>query len=316
MLQHFDNGRHRGVPALRVVALATLVVAADRRVAAASGAATRGEAAGHDRLEGLHGAVRPRRTLRPGARGPRLRRHRQAQPRLDGDHRRGRAPGRHRRLPGVHRDDVARTSASCATGRPPLREALRRRPDSATGKRGLRLLQPGTFNDGNAIACTIEFTTQNRVRKISDLRRVMAKTRYATIAEQLTRAERRAVDQAALRLHASATSRRTTSAPVQGRRGRRRRLRLRVRHRPADRQPEARRAAGTTSASGHSTTSRRSCARAGPSAGSRVVSKVLARVNTQARRPDDDRAERAGRHREGGSGGRRGGVRRATGFLK
>jgi osmoprotectant transport system substrate-binding protein len=56
-------------------------------------------------------------------------------------------------------------------------------------KRGLRLLAPGNFNDGNAIACTQAFSTENRVRKISDLRRVAGETRYATIPEQLTRAD-------------------------------------------------------------------------------------------------------------------------------
>lgn len=53
-------------------------------------------------------------------------------------------------------------------------------------KRGLRLLTPSRFNDGNAIACTRSFANRNAIRSLSDLKAVADRTRYATIAEQLT----------------------------------------------------------------------------------------------------------------------------------
>ena len=55
------------------------------------------------------------------------------------------------------------------------------------GKRGLQLLPSARFNDGNAIACTAAFAKKkNKLTTLSDLAKVAKKTRYATIAEQLT----------------------------------------------------------------------------------------------------------------------------------
>ncbi len=54
------------------------------------------------------------------------------------------------------------------------------------GKRGLELLPSARFNDGNAIACTAAFAKKNKLKTLSDLAKVAKKTRYATIAEQLT----------------------------------------------------------------------------------------------------------------------------------
>lgn len=54
------------------------------------------------------------------------------------------------------------------------------------GKRGLELLPSAKFNDGNAIACTAAFAKKYNLKTLSDLAKVAGKTRYATIAEQLT----------------------------------------------------------------------------------------------------------------------------------
>lgn len=53
-------------------------------------------------------------------------------------------------------------------------------------KRGLELMTPAKFNDGNAIACTAAFVKKNKLKTLSDLAKVAKQTRYATIAEQLT----------------------------------------------------------------------------------------------------------------------------------
>ena len=53
-------------------------------------------------------------------------------------------------------------------------------------KRGLDLLPSAKFNDGNAIACNAAFAAKYRLKTLSDLAKVASKTRYATIAEQLT----------------------------------------------------------------------------------------------------------------------------------
>lgn len=53
-------------------------------------------------------------------------------------------------------------------------------------KRGLDLLPSAKFNDGNAIACNAGFAKKNKLKTLSDLAKVASKTRYATIAEQLT----------------------------------------------------------------------------------------------------------------------------------
>ena len=53
-------------------------------------------------------------------------------------------------------------------------------------KRGLDLLPSAKFNDGNAIACTAGFAAKYKLKTLSDLAKVASKTRYATIAEQLT----------------------------------------------------------------------------------------------------------------------------------
>lgn len=52
--------------------------------------------------------------------------------------------------------------------------------------RGLTLLEPTNFSNGNAVACTKEFTDANGVATMSDLAAVADKARYATVAEQLT----------------------------------------------------------------------------------------------------------------------------------
>ena len=53
-------------------------------------------------------------------------------------------------------------------------------------KRGLELMTPARFNDGNAIACTADFVAKNKVTTLSQLAKIGKSTRYATIAEQLT----------------------------------------------------------------------------------------------------------------------------------
>lgn len=53
-------------------------------------------------------------------------------------------------------------------------------------ERGLTLLEPTNFSNGNAVACTKEFTDENGVATMSDLAAVADKARYATVAEQLT----------------------------------------------------------------------------------------------------------------------------------
>jgi osmoprotectant transport system substrate-binding protein len=54
-------------------------------------------------------------------------------------------------------------------------------------ERGMTLLAPTQFSNGNAIACTKEFVDANGLTTMSSLAPVAADTRYATIAEQLTR---------------------------------------------------------------------------------------------------------------------------------
>lgn len=53
-------------------------------------------------------------------------------------------------------------------------------------ERGLTLLEPTNFSNGNAVACTKEFTDANGVATMSDLAAVADQARYATVAEQLT----------------------------------------------------------------------------------------------------------------------------------
>lgn len=53
-------------------------------------------------------------------------------------------------------------------------------------KRGLDLMTPAKFNDGNAIACTADFVKKHNVKTLSQLAKVAKDARYATIAEQLT----------------------------------------------------------------------------------------------------------------------------------
>ena len=65
---------------------------------------------------------------------------------------------------------------------------LLKRDRACYAKRGLTLLNPVVFNDGNAIACTASFASANHLKTISDLGRVASKARYATVAEQITSA--------------------------------------------------------------------------------------------------------------------------------
>jgi osmoprotectant transport system substrate-binding protein len=54
-------------------------------------------------------------------------------------------------------------------------------------ERGMTLLAPTQFSNGNAIACTKDFVDANGLTTMSSLAPVADKARYATIAEQLTR---------------------------------------------------------------------------------------------------------------------------------
>jgi glycine betaine/choline ABC-type transport system substrate-binding protein len=65
---------------------------------------------------------------------------------------------------------------------------LLKRDRACYAKRGLTLLNPVVFNDGNAIACTRAFANANQLHTISGLAKVASKARYATVAEQLTAA--------------------------------------------------------------------------------------------------------------------------------
>jgi osmoprotectant transport system substrate-binding protein len=65
---------------------------------------------------------------------------------------------------------------------------LLKRDRACYAKRGLTLLKPVVFSNGNAIACTKKFASANHIATISDLRRVASKVRYATVAEQITSA--------------------------------------------------------------------------------------------------------------------------------
>ncbi len=53
-------------------------------------------------------------------------------------------------------------------------------------ERGLTLLDPTNFSNGNAVACTQEFADANGLTTMSDLGAVADDVRYATVAEQLT----------------------------------------------------------------------------------------------------------------------------------
>ena len=60
------------------------------------------------------------------------------------------------------------------------------RDKACYAKRGLDLLPAAKFNNGNAIACNADFVRKNKLKTLSDLAKVAKRTRYATIAEQLT----------------------------------------------------------------------------------------------------------------------------------
>jgi osmoprotectant transport system substrate-binding protein len=186
-VRHFNTGRHRGVPALRLVVLATLVASL---VAAATASA-----AGHQAkipvtvgskdfteqfiLAELYGQALEAKgfdvTIKSNLGSTSI---------TDGALKKGDID--------VYPEYTGTMYlAVCKlTYQPGLSfTKLYARDQACYRKRGLRLLAPGTFNDGNAIACTKKFVAANKVSKISDLRRVASQTRYATIAEQLTRSD-------------------------------------------------------------------------------------------------------------------------------
>jgi glycine betaine/choline ABC-type transport system substrate-binding protein len=188
MFSQFNNGRHRGVPALRLVVLATLVASL---VAAVTASAARSERAKTPVIVGskdfteqfilaeLYGQALEAKgfdvTVKSNLGSTSI---------TDGALKKGDID--------VYPEYTGTMYlAVCKlTYQPGLAfSRLFARDQACYRKRGLRLLPTGQFNDGNAIACTQKFTSQNHVTTISDLKRVAAQTRYATIAEQLTRAD-------------------------------------------------------------------------------------------------------------------------------
>jgi osmoprotectant transport system substrate-binding protein len=183
MLQHSNKGRHRGVPALRVVLLATLVAAAI--AAATAGAAPQQKLpvtiGSKDFTEQFVLAELYGQALEHAGFDVKIKRNLGSTTITDSALRKGDIDV-YAEYTGTMYLYICKLPYKAGLSF----AALYKGDQRCYAKRGLKLLKPGTFNDGNAIACTSSFSKKNRVTKISDLRRVMGKTRYATIAEQLT----------------------------------------------------------------------------------------------------------------------------------
>jgi osmoprotectant transport system substrate-binding protein len=184
----FNSGRHRGVPALRLIALATLAAALIAAVTASTAGAERAKLpvtiGSKDFTEQFILAELYGQALEARGFDVTIKSNLGSTAITDAAVRRGDID--------VYPEYTGTMLLAVCKLRfqPGLSFArLYARDQACYGKRGLRLLAPGAFNDGNAIACTKEFAEQNRIRKISDLRRVADRTRYSTIAEQLTRAD-------------------------------------------------------------------------------------------------------------------------------
>ena len=105
----------------------------------------------HGRIEELHRAVHPRRDLRPGARGRRLRRQDRPQPRLRAGRAQGARGRRDQRLSRVHLDRTDLVLRPGAGGRPG--DAARGRHAGAAEfeDEGLVAFAPAPFDSANAV---------------------------------------------------------------------------------------------------------------------------------------------------------------------